>query len=173
MAGMGKLERASGAVFEWMERGSWVLLILTIALAVANILARVLFKTPIFGTFEGVCYMAMIMAVLAMPSVEFTDSNIKVTLITEMIPFKARKVLRLIVNFIITAGCLVVGYRMMGLAAQKIANRETTADLKMPVFIFVYFIMAGFGLIAACSFVRMIINFKKPENQFVINLPRD
>jgi TRAP-type C4-dicarboxylate transport system permease small subunit len=170
---MGKFERISGMVFEWMERISWVLLILTMLLAVANILTRAFFKAPIFGTFEGVCYMAMIMAVLAMPSVEFTDSNIKVTLITELAPFKARKVLKLIVNGITIIGCFVVSYRMLGLAAQKIANGETTADLKIPTSIFVYIIMAGFALMAFCSLVRLAINFEKPADQFVVNLPKD
>jgi TRAP-type C4-dicarboxylate transport system permease small subunit len=170
---MGKFERISGMVFEWMERISWVLLIFTMLLAVANIFTRAVFKTPIFGTFEGVCYMAMIMAVLTMPSVEFTDSNIKVTLITELAPFKARKVLKLIVNVITVIGCFVIGYRMLGLAGQKIANRETTADLKIPTFVFVYIIMAGFGLMAFCALVRLAINFKKPADQFIVDLPKD
>ena len=142
-----------------MEAISDILLMAMMFLAIANILLRALFNYPIFGTFEIVCYLSLVMAAFAMPDVERTDSNISVTLVSEALPQTGAKVLKLITDIIGMVGCSIVGYKLVGLAQKKLANGDITADLGMPVYIFVYVIALAFFLMTICLLFKVLAFF--------------
>lgn len=142
-----------------METVSDVLLLAMMVLAIANILLRALFNLPIFGTFELVCYLSLVMAAFAMPDVERTDGNISVTLVSEALPPKGARVLKLVTDVIALAGCSIVGWKLVGLAQKKLANGDITADLGMPVYLFVWVIALAFFLMAVCLLFKVLAFF--------------
>ena len=146
-------------VFGFMETVSDFLLLAMMAVALFNILLRALFNYPIFGTFEVICYLSLIMAAFAMPDTERTDSNISVTIVSESLSPKNAGILKLITNLTGMVGCSVVGYRLVGLAQRKLVNGDTTADLIMPVYIFVYIIALAFFLITICFLFKVLAYF--------------
>ena len=146
-------------VFGFLETISDFLLLIMMCVALANVLLRALFNYPIYGTFEIVCYVSLIMAAFAMPDTERTSSNISVTLVNEMLPEKGSKILKLITNIMGAGGCSVIGYRLIGLAQRRFVNGDVTADLRMPIYIFVYIIAAAFFLVAVCMLFKALSFF--------------
>ena len=146
-------------LFGLMETVSNVLLLAMMAVALLNILLRALFRYPIFGTFEIVCYLSLVMAAFAMPGTERDNGNISVTLASESLPPKGARILKLVTDLMGMAGCFVVEYRLVGLARRKLENGDITADLGMPVYIFVYIIALAFFLISICLLYKVLSFF--------------
>jgi TRAP-type C4-dicarboxylate transport system permease small subunit len=154
-------------VYDFMQKISGILLLVMMAVAIANILLRAIFNYPIYGTFEIVCYLSLIMAAFAIPDTERTSSNIAVTIVLEAVPKKAVKYFKLFTDFIGMAGCGVIGYKLIGLAQKKFERGDYTADLYMPIYLFVIVISMAFILLTICLLYKVLAFFflKDEEGQ--------
>jgi TRAP-type C4-dicarboxylate transport system permease small subunit len=99
------------------------------------------------------------MAAFAIPDTERTSSNISVTIILEALPKKAVRGLKLFTDFIAMAGCGIVGYKLIGLAQKKFEHGDYTADLYMPIYIFVIIISMAFFLLTICMLYKVLAFF--------------
>jgi TRAP-type C4-dicarboxylate transport system permease small subunit len=130
-------------------------MILVTLLAVANVLMRAIFNKPIFGTFEGVCYLAMLMALLAMPGNELDDGNVKVTMVTDLLPATLQKIVAIFIDLLVIVGSSVIAVKLVEFAQQKMIDGDYSADLRIPTYIFVACISAGFALIVICTVYKL------------------
>lgn len=148
-----------GKAYGWLENVSCVLLFMTMLLAIANVVSRFLLQAPIFGTVEGICYLSMLVALFSMPAAEHSQSNIVVSIVTDMLPQAGRNLLETITDLISVGGCCLLAYELMGLAGQKFAKGDISADLKIPIGVITVVIAVGFGLIALATLIRLLLRF--------------
>jgi TRAP-type C4-dicarboxylate transport system permease small subunit len=152
-------KKVIGTVYTTLERIGGVLLLCMMLITVLNILLRALFNTPIFGAFEIVCYLSLVMGTLAMPGVEYSNSNISVSIIPESLPKKARRVLKVITEMIALLGCGVVVYKLIEMVQTKYQHGDVTLDLGVPIYIYVAVIVLGFTLTTICLLFKVLYFF--------------
>ena len=131
---------------------------------VLNILMRVLFNTPIYGTYEIVSYGSLIMAVCSLAACEMQNGNISVPILLERISKKANRILAIFTTTISAVGFAIVTWKMFEYGMKKQALGEVTGDLRIPLSIFAFVSTIGLALLTLTLIVKLISETVKPAN---------
>ncbi len=134
-----------------------VFLVLNMIVIVANIITRRFFNTPIFGSTEMVSYASLITASLALAQNEWFDGNIEMTIILEMMPKRAEKILHFVDYIICSVAFTFISYLLFQQAANKFASADYSQDLKLPVWIFTAVLAVGFVLLTICMYLKTVV----------------
>jgi TRAP-type C4-dicarboxylate transport system permease small subunit len=166
---------AINSVFQKFYKGlqyvSCFMLVALMALLIANILCRAVFRAPIFGTFEGVSYMSMFVVIFALSFNENQDGNVTVTLVLEYLRPKARNILEIIGALFSLALSVFITFDSFLLIQSKYAKGDLTNNLLIPQWIFVVALTVGFFLLSVCLFLK--IATKVFNHRHIQNIKRD
>ncbi len=126
---------------------SSVILVLVAATMVLNIILRSLLKAPIAGTMEIVELGMLICIVMVLSRTGFTERHIAVTVLVDLLPPKAKAVLKFISMIIssVVFGFLIFSF--IGAVPESIASGALTDIYRLPYY-WVYIILS-LGMISA------------------------
>ena len=144
-----------------------VLLFAIMILVIANILVRTFSSGSILGTTELVRYGMCIAAALALTQNEWVDGNVRVTILLEVMPKAAHRVVDFLCYVVTSIGFVPITYLLFQQAFDQIALNTLTQDLFMPQWIFSLLLAVGFLLLTICFWLRTIIKayiIKNPES---------
>ena len=119
------------------------------ALVLANIILRNVFKLPILGTVEIVGLLTSTGLGLSLSSCEMNDGNIAMDVFTEKLPRKAQKIIDIFVYLISLSFFAIVVWRIFVFAGTAFSNGRVTATTSIPVFPFIFIL--GFNVFCLCT----------------------
>jgi TRAP-type C4-dicarboxylate transport system permease small subunit len=154
---MGKLQIYSERSFRLLHYVSDIALFAVMALLIVNILMRALFNAPIFGTYEFISVMSLVLIVCALSYTENTSGNVTVTLILEYLRPKTRNIFEIIGNSICTVMAGIIAYDEFMLIHSKFVKGDMTDNLHIPQWILVAVLAIGFILLTLCLLIKVIV----------------
>jgi len=152
-----------GALMTLFERlegvlaaGAAALMFALMALACVDVVARYLFRSPVRGGLELTEIMMMLIVFAALPAVTARREHVT----ADFIPLPAVAWvtrLRQVAIDLLVAFCLACAAQQMFVRAAKTAKAgDVTAQLRMPLSIFVYVVAALAAFAALCLVIRVI-----------------
>lgn len=124
-------------------------------LSVVNVVARVLFKAPVYGAIEIVSYGALICAALAAAQNELDDGNATMTLFIDIMRPKVKAFFLALSHVLCAIFYAVISYRFFLNISDSIVNNQFTQTLSMPMGIFYAVLFVGFLLLCITSLLKM------------------
>jgi TRAP-type C4-dicarboxylate transport system permease small subunit len=123
-------------------------------LQVANMVGRVIFGSPIQGTTDIGSYMLLVVTALGLGWAALEGRHIKVDLVTDRLPAKARLAIAVVI-LTITLGVVIYVTYVNAWAALTWPER-TTSVLKIPYKPFRLLLSLGFGVLGLCTLVVLV-----------------
>ena len=118
------------------------------ALILANIIMRNVFKQPIMGTVEIVGLLIMTGLGFALANCEMTDFNIAMDVVTEKLSRRAQKIIEIVVYVISLSFWAIVVWRMFIYANTSYINGRVTSTASIPYYPFLFIL--GFNMLCLC-----------------------
>ena len=134
-------------------------------ITLANVVMRLIFKSPIYGSVEMVQYGALLAICFGLPSCTMHGGHARVTLVVEALPRTAKTVLNAAVDVVSIALFSVISYKLFGSVASVLKNGRTTDVFKVPYQFVYYAIIAGLILMVLVLVYCMICEFIRPEER--------
>ena len=144
------------------------------AVVIVNILARRLFNSAIFGATEIVSYLSLFIGSIGLGRQEWTDGNIRMTILGDALPKRGKWLLEAIICVICTIGFAVVSYFIGKQAVVKAIAGNHTTNLHIPMCIPYGFMSVCFAFLTVCiavkcglfltSFIKGTDNSQAPDN---------
>jgi len=142
------------------------------ALVLANIILRSVFKMPILGTVEIVGLLTATGLGLALSNCEMQDFNTAMDVFTEKLPKKAQKIIDIFVYAVSLSFFAVVVWRMSIFAGTSFTNGRVTPTTSIPIFPFIFLLGVNvffLCVVLAYKLVRDIKNIlaesRKPAHE--------
>ena len=133
-------------------------LVVLMMLQVANMVGRYFFQSPIQGTTDLGSYMLLVIVSLGLGWAALEGRHIKVGLIMDRVPPKARFIIDNVVLLVTLAVVVYVAY--LNLLAGATWPPRVSSVLKIPYNPFRIFFGCGFAVLGACTLVVIIENFR-------------
>ena len=168
---MNSVNEKAEKIYRWMQYISCVLLVAMMAVLILNIVLRALFSKPLYGTFEAVSYLSMLVVIFALAINEYKDGNLTVDMILEYMRPKSRNVLEIFNDFVSIAMCVIMTYQSFLLTFSKYAKGDLTPNLYIPQWILVLCLSVGFVVLTLCLVLKVItkiINHKYMSNEKIV-----
>ncbi|NPV93270.1 MAG: TRAP transporter small permease [Firmicutes bacterium] len=131
------------------------------ALVVANVLLRALFRSPILGTFELVCFLTAIGIGLALASCAVQNGHIAVDLLVNRFPCRAQGVIDSLTNGAALVFWMVVAWFIAEQARIMSASGEVSSTTQLPLSPVVYLISLGIFVLGLVLLFKTIESLKK------------
>jgi TRAP-type C4-dicarboxylate transport system permease small subunit len=154
---LSKLKRLFDFIWSLTSTVSGILLLINIAIIIANILLRRFAGAPIFGSTELVRYCSLSSAALALAQNEWYDGNVKMTLLLEKIGNKASTVIRAAVDAVCLVGFVYVSASLYKQFATRFVDGSVSQDLSIPIWLIALILFVGFVLLTVCFFCKVCI----------------
>ena len=142
------------------------------ALVLANIIMRNVFKSPILGTVEIVGLLIATGLGLALSNCEMMDFNVGMDVVTEKLSKKAQKVVATATYSVSLCFWAIVVWRMFVFASTSYVNGRVTATASIPLFPFMFilgcnlfFLCAVLAYKLVCTIQDMKAEFRKSANE--------
>jgi TRAP-type C4-dicarboxylate transport system permease small subunit len=131
-------------------------LFIVMVAVILNILLRVLFNSPVMGTYEIVQYGVLLAVSLALADNELMDGNVMVSYFLEKMKPKAANLCMIAMNLISIICCGFVTYNQTKMIATKYANQAATSILQLPHWIIVLILTLGFLILTLPLILKLI-----------------
>ncbi|NTV91578.1 MAG: TRAP transporter small permease [Clostridiales bacterium] len=160
-----KIKKVIYKCSEWLNLIGVALMIFMVLLVLVDILGRLLFKSPVPGTYELIEYAMVIVIVFAMAYCQVRRGHIDVSSLVDMFPKPLQLLVNTLVNLLAAAmmGCMAWQTFVKG-GIDYVAG-TTSAVLYIAKYPFVYLASFGFGLIALVFFIQMLTPYDPEEDQ--------
>lgn len=142
------------------EVASWGI-VLAMILVVLNVILRAVFKSPILGTYEYVCFFSAIIIGCGIAYCAVLNGHIAIDFLLEKLGKRAQGAINIIASVITLLGMLVFTWRMFLYAARLAANNEVSPTTQTPFYVFVYIIAAGFLALCLVLLSKAMQAFKE------------
>lgn len=139
-----KLDAILGAVSRLCSRIAVAIAVLMAVVLAVNVALRV-FATPILGIVEIISHGMLALIMLALPYTHRIDSHIRIHLLTERLPFRARTSVDAVAQLITAVVTIWIAYMFLDstLSGGKITSTGLIAIPQLP---FRLLVILGFGL---------------------------
>lgn len=160
---MKKIDRILRTVAICMDYASCVFLVIMMAFVSIYVLIRAVFGYAIFGTYEIVQLCSLLVVSLSLMRNEYESGNITIDFLDNFVGKVGKKLLMLfslLVSGGISALCC---YRMYNFMLTKISDASVTANLAIPVWIFLLIMTFSFACLTSCilfKFVAQIVGYQ-------------
>lgn len=144
------------ALSHYLVMLSSICMVLMMLLIISNILMRVLFKSPIFGTFEYVGFLSAIVISFAIASCGVKNGHVAVDLFIDKFPRKAQKVIDFILGIISTFFLGLFTWQMVKFGSSLMHSGEVSSTTRTPLYFFVYLVAFGLFLLSVVVLFRTI-----------------
>jgi len=134
---MNKFEKVSNWLASkayWVAGGAIVLMML---LTCADVILR-LFRMPIPGTYELVCFLGAVAVAFAMAHTSNEKGHVAVSLIVRLLPTRVQGVIEIITNICVLILFLLIAWRSVTYAENLRITREVSLTLRLPFYPFIY-----------------------------------
>ncbi len=140
------------------------LMILMVVLILVDILGRLIFNSPIPGTYELIEYAMVIVIIFAMAYCQVRKGHIDVSSLVDMFPKPLQTVMNFLINLVsfLMMGCIAWQTVVKGFIDQK--SGTTSSVLFIVKYPFVFLAAFGFALIALVFLIQMLTPFDKDES---------
>lgn len=139
-----------------IEYAAGILLGAITILVVASAIGRYLLSTPIPDAFDLSRLLIGAAIMWGFASVGFRGSHIKVDLLAEMLPAKARRIVDAIAWAVLLAFTCVLAWKLKDRTLGAMASGEATFDLRIPSWYFYALILAGVTVSILTTAVRLV-----------------
>lgn len=133
-------------------------LMVLMLLQVANMIGRYFFGTPVQGTTDLGSYMLLVITSLGLGWAALERRHIKVGLVMDLLPSRVQLIIDTIILTMIFATAAFVAYLNILAGATWPPRYSSVLDLPYAPFRFVF--GAGFGVLAICTLLTIIENFR-------------
>ena len=168
---MNSVNQKAEKIYRAMQYISCALLVFMMAILILNIILRALFNTPIYGTFESVSYLSMLIVIFALAINEYKDGNLTVDMILEVLRPKSRNVLEIFNDFVSIGMCILLTYESFLDTINKYTKGDLTPNLYIPQWILVLCLTIGFVVLTICLILKVItkiVNHKYMSNGKIV-----
>jgi len=136
-------------VFDITDLLAGVCFFSVMALVLANIVMRNVFRLPVLGTVEIVGLLTATGLGLALAHCEMIDFNIAMDIVTEKLSRGTQRIISIVIYTISLCFWAIVVWRTFVYANTSFANGRVTATASIPIYPFVFIL--GFNLICLCA----------------------
>ncbi len=139
-----------------LDQAAGFFLVTTMVLVVANILLRVIFKSPVFGAYEYVGLLTAVVIGLALAHCGVQNAHIDISLVVDWLPARLRAFTSALIN-LVSMGFLGVSAWYVGAYAKSMMDSGlVSSTTQMPTYPFVYLIALGMFIYCLVLLVRTI-----------------
>ena len=131
-------------------------------ITVFNIFLRTLFKSPIFGAYEYVCYLTVIVISLSLANCAFQNAHTAIGLLLEKLSPKIRKIIEIVTGFFTIVFFVFIIQGIVKYGYNKYLLGELSFVLKIPIQYIVAIIIIGFILLTFVVLFKLIEQLLKP-----------
>jgi len=133
------------------------------AFVTVYVLVRAVFGYAIFGTYEVVQLCSLLVVSLSLMHNEYESGNITIDFLDNFVGKAGKKVLMLF-SLLVSAGISgICTYRMYNFMLAKFRDASVTANLAIPVYVFLLIMFLSLLLLTVCilfKFVAQIVGYK-------------
>ena len=150
------MDKLIRTVSTWLDYASCVFLFIMMAFVTVYVIIRAVFGYAIFGTFEVVQLCSLLVVSLSLAHNEYESGNITIDFLDNFVGKTGKKILMifsLLVSAVISAIC---SYRMYLFMMAKIKDASVTANLSIPVYIFLLIMFVALVLLTICILFKLI-----------------
>ena len=146
----------------FLEYIACALLAVCALITLANVVMRLVFRSPVYGAVEMIQYGVLLAVCFGLPSCTMHGGHARVTLVADALPRTAKAVLSAAVDVVSITLFSVISYKLFGSVASVLKNGRTTEVFKVPYQFVYYAIIAGLILMVlvliycmVCEFIRL------------------
>ncbi len=156
-----KLEVWIYPVTKIMSRIASVTLVIMMLLTVTDVFLRKVFSYSILGTVEVTEFLLVIVVFFALADTEVLNGHVKVDLVMSRFGERAQGMVDLITQFICFLLCVIFAWSTLIYSEQMRVSGEVSQDLWLPVYPFIYFVVAGCAIFALTLLIKFLIALTK------------
>lgn len=151
-----KVDKLIRTVASYLNYASCFCLFAMMAFVTVYVLVRAVFGYAIFGTFEIVQLSSLLVVTLSLLQNEYDSGNITIDFLDNFVGDRGKKAL-MIFSLLVSGGISAIcTYRMITFMLAKIADASATANLAIPVWIFLVIMSASLAMLTICIFFKLI-----------------
>ena len=152
-------------ISRFLDFAAGLILAVTAALIVANILARALLNTPILGTYEMVGFFTAGAVGLALARCALENSHIAVEFIMDRFPQPVRKIVQLITGLPVVGFMIFTAYNLFLYGVRIAESGEVSATTQMAFYPFIYMVALGFLALSLVLVLKLLQLFMGGEQR--------
>jgi TRAP-type C4-dicarboxylate transport system permease small subunit len=150
-------------ISKWSDRVSQMAVMAMMLVTIANVLGRMLWR-PIYGTFDYVSFLSVILVALALAHCALRRGHISVELIVARLPRRAQGLIGCVTNILSLAIFAAVIWQCMVFAERMIRTGQVTMTALLPFYPFIYTIAFGCFLLTLVILVDLLKSLDKAVN---------
>lgn len=151
---MKKLDKVIRTIATYLDYASCVFLFVMMAFVTVYVIIRAVFGYAIFGTYEVVQLCSLLVVSLSLMHNEYDSGNITIDFLDNFVGKTGKKILMLFSIFVSGAISGICTYRMYGFMVAKITDASVTANLGIPVSVFLMVLFGSLVLLTICIFFK-------------------
>jgi len=141
----------------WVAGGAIVLMML---MTCADIVLR-LFRMPIPGTYELVCFMGAVAVAFAMAHTSNENGHVAVNLVIRLLPDRIQGAIEVITHIFVLILFVLIAWRSVLYAETLRVTGEVSLTLKLPFYPFIYGIAFSAGVVCLVKILDIYRSFLK------------
>lgn len=153
---MNAIERVLRSISAFMNMIAGAGIFVVMVVVVLNIILRLLFNSPIDGTYEIVQYGILLAISLALADNELADGNVMVSFLLEKMKPRVANIFLIAMNIIALITMGFITFNQFRMVATKYANRAATSILHIPHWILVLILALGFLTLVLALLLKLI-----------------
>ncbi len=149
-------------VFKIFKLLAALILFANCVLVVANIITRsALFKSPIFGVYEMVCYLSLISISFALAGCAIEGGHTRLTFLVEKLSEQKHRVIEIIINIVILINFILITWNLIRYMISRYFVGDVSPVMRIPIQYIVAFIVVGFILLTLTPLVKIIEDIRR------------
>lgn len=152
---MKKLDKLIRTIATYLDYASCVFLFIMMAFVTVYVTVRAVFGYAIFGTYEVVQLCSLLVVSLSLLHNEYDSGNITIDFLDNFVGKAGKNILMLFSLFVSGAISGICSYRIYGFLVSKITDASVTANLGIPVWIFLAVMFVSLVLLTICIFFKL------------------
>ena len=145
----------------FMSRVASVVLLLMMFLTVSDVFLRKVFAKSILGTVEITEFMMVVLVFFGLAQTEAANGNVSVDIVIDRFSEHTQLVIEMVTQFCCAVLFVFITWFSLTYAMTKVGSGEVSQDLWIPVYPFVFFVVAGCAVLTIVLFVKFFILFIK------------
>ncbi len=156
-----KFQKFVHTIASMLDKLAGLSIVLAMLLVVVNVILRILFKSPILGTYEFTGFLTALIVAFGISSCLVSNSHIAIDFIVEKFNIKIQRFFNITINFIIFIFMSIFTYKMFTYATTLLSKNELSPTTQTPFYIFIFIITFCFIILSLISLLKTITFIKE------------
>lgn len=153
---MNKINRSFEKICQKFDLIAAMILLVVCLIVVLNIILRALFKSPIYGSYEYVCYLTVLVISLAIANCAFQGGHTNVTFVLEKFSPLVQRIINVITGTVVFVNLSFILCNLAKYAQKTYAIGEVSSNLRFPLWYIVAVIVLGLFLLTLFILLKII-----------------